>query len=188
MSELVIVRNKENLKGIFYYSDVDYQFFAETNLGNISQLAHYEESSTYWETVPGNSKILIKFSSPILVTNYSIIKSYGHTYPASFILYGKQNGRFIEIDKQENQKYNGDDIQANNNLSVTYRTKSSILTKEILLKQTLSSKAPSSTHLLLRGLEFYGIVCKNCRMISKITCKFKNEFIRSRRIDPGIIF
>ena len=170
--ESIIIRNQENLKGIFYYSDVEYQIIAETGSGNISQLSHYEEAKTYWYSSSNKPQVLIKFASFVLITNYSIIKKSGNTFPASFVLYGKQNGRFVVIDKQEDQLFDGDITHTKYNLSVTYQTSKSILTKEVLLKQTKNSDTKKE-YLLLRGLEFYGIVCNNCIML-RMTHKKKH--------------
>lgn len=175
MPDNIIIRNSEELKGVFYYDDVKYKIIAVTGHGNITQLSHYQEAIDYWHTASGKQQVLIKFEHPILITNYSIIKCQHHSYPESFILYGKQNGRFVELDKRENQKYNGDDIQAINNLTVTYQTNFAMLTKEVLLKQTKSSC--DAEYLLLRGLEFYGVVCKNCRMMMRLTCMSKSRNI-----------
>ena len=177
MAESIIVRNSEDLKGIFFYSDVEYQFIAETGHGNVSQLSHYLEAKDYWCSSDEKPQVTIKFKYPVLITNYSIIKRRANTFPTAFILYGKQNGRFVEIDKRSNQKFNGDTTNANNNLSVTYQPSSSILTKEVLLKQTENSDGHK--YLLLRALEFYGVVCKNCKLARNLTCKSKRSLIKN---------
>ena len=139
MSEFIIARNKENLKGIFYYSDINYKFIAETGAGNISQLSRFGDATTYWTSSTNKPQVLIKFSCPVLITNYSIIKNCKTSYPVSFILYGKRNGRFVEIDKREDQKFDGDTTHAYKNITLTYQTKSSILTREVLLKNIENS-------------------------------------------------
>ena len=182
----IIVRNSENLKGIFFYSDVEYRIKAETGYGNLSQLSHYLEANDYWFSSAAKPQVSIKFNSPVLITNYSIIKQKEHSYPSAFILYGKQNGRFVEIDKRENQKFDGDTTLANKNLSVTYQPSSSILTKEVLLKQTENSL--DKKYILLVGLEFYGIVCKNCKMINKLTCNSRRSIVKNYMLLSGLIF
>ena len=174
MTEPIIVRNSENHKGIFYHSDVEYKIIGETDEGNISQLSHYEEAKTYWSSTNEKPQVLIKFSHQILITNYSIFKNYGNSYPYTFILYGKQNGKFVELDKRENQSFDGDEALTKNNCTVTYQTKTPFLTSQVLLKQIRSSSGVR--YMLLRALEFYGVVCKNCRTFGKVTCAIKNRY------------
>lgn len=174
MSDLVVA-NQEIYNGIFKKNAVDYKVIVETYIGNETQLSHVDEATDYWISSNTMPQVRVKFATPVLLTNYTIFKEFDHSYPLSFALYGKQNNRYIELDSRYNQSFDGDTIHSIRNTSVTYTLNHSILLKDVILKQFDSSEGYK--YMLLRGLEFYGVVCQSCKLLSYASCRQKRKTV-----------
>ena len=166
----VIESNEEN-RGIFYHKSVEYELIAETGYGNLSQISNYEEAKTYWFSSNDSPQVKIRFSKPVLITGYTIFRNPASSYATSFILLGKLGQKYRELDSHKGLDLGSGTNACRINCTQMYQTKYQFATKEVILRQFESSM--SKKYLLLRALEFYGIICDNYRMlhITKINCK-----------------
>ena len=174
MSNYTLISTNSDNHGIFYKKAVNYQIFVEfgSKEFNASQLTHAEEKSSYWRSSATKPQIHVKFSHPVLITDYTLFKNEYNSCPKIFALYGKLNGRYRELDKREDTTSFNDKGQCTKEINVTYQTKKSFLTKNIILKQYKSTM--NVDYLLLRAIELYGFVCKSCEMIH-VTCSLKKN-------------
>ena len=136
MSKFVNIENDGKDRGIFYYEAANYDIIVKTNKGNESQITHSFGVNTEWESKSGYPFVHIHFHQLVLINEYSVFRARGSSFATSYVLLGKKNGKYRTLDAKENQTFGTDTEYARTNLTLTYPTTNSFLTKDVVVSST----------------------------------------------------
>lgn len=192
MGSLAVFPKGDSMNGIFdalkkiddtYESQ--YSIEATFVYADKTRVYSYQSSTADRHFATANGKLKINFKTPFVLTDYSFANSgtpqQSHSHPRSWNIHGTSvNGNTVLIDQRTNYTACNDSIECHNSVVKTFHAKHPRKVNDITITQTTSSS--SSTYIVLRAIEIFGMFCNNshaCYALLRPTICRERESITS---------